>query len=67
MKIHRYIYTVERKKQKNITDINIHKHKYKQTHIIRTLNASNTFLWLTLRETVQFIFIYYLGCLAHIV
>ena len=37
MTIHNYIYTVERKN--NITDINIHTHKYKQTHIIRTLNT----------------------------
>ena len=35
MTIHRYIYTVEKK---NITEIYIHKYKYKQTHIIRTLN-----------------------------
>ena len=38
MATHKYIYTV----QKN-TDINIHTNKYKQTHIIRTLNISNTF------------------------
>ena len=42
MTIHRYKYTVERKK--NIKDINIHTQKYKQTYIIKTLNTSNTFL-----------------------
>ena len=40
MTIHKYIYTVERRK-KTITDININTHKYKQTHTIRTLNTIN--------------------------
>ena len=51
--IHIYSYEGE----KNNTDINIHTHKYKQTHINRTkinINISDTFLRLTLRETVQF-------------
>ena len=41
MTIHKY---TQLKEKKPITDINIHTHKYKQTHIIRTLITSNTFL-----------------------